>query len=133
MELLILLFTFGLMWLFLIRPQQRRMRAHQAIVAALEPGDEVVTAGGIHGTVLALDADDVRLEIAPGVVIRVLRGAISQRSGPVREPDTDDEELEELEEADQAEEIDDEEEPDEVQVEAVEVEDRGRKVDENGS
>ncbi len=93
--LLALFFTFGLMWLLLIRPQQRRMRAHQELVAAVEPGDEVVTAGGIHGTVTAVDTDDLRVEIAPGVVIRVLRGAISQRTGPYREDDDEDDEVEE--------------------------------------
>jgi preprotein translocase subunit YajC len=93
MDLLIaLLLTFGLMWLLLIRPQQRRMRAHQQIVASLGPGDEVVTAGGIHGIVTSVDDEEVRVEIAPGVVIRVLRGAISQRTSPVLDEDdvTDD-------------------------------------------
>src|SRR3712207_5763402 len=97
--LLALLLTFGLMWLLLIRPQQRRMRAHQQVVASLAPGDDVVTAGGIHGVVTAVDADDVRIEIAPGVVIRVLRGAISQRTSPLAEEDDELDELEEVEEA----------------------------------
>jgi preprotein translocase subunit YajC len=85
--LLALFFTFGLMWLLLIRPQQRRMRAHQAVVSALEPGDEVVTAGGIHGTILSVADDIIHLEVAPGVVLRVLRGAITQQAPPEREPE----------------------------------------------
>lgn len=74
-----LLITFGLMWVLLIRPQQRRVRQHQAVVSSLAPGDEVVTAGGIHGTIVTVDGDTLRLEVAPGVVLRVLRGAVNQR------------------------------------------------------
>ncbi len=77
-----LLLTFGLMWFLLIRPQQRRMRQHQAIVSSLRIGDEIVTAGGIFGTVSRLDDDAITLEVAPGVEMRVLRAAVSQRAGP---------------------------------------------------
>ncbi|MDQ6910870.1 MAG: preprotein translocase subunit YajC, partial [Actinomycetota bacterium] len=45
------------MWLLLIRPQQRRVRQHQAVVAAIKPGDEVITAGGLHGTVTDVEDD----------------------------------------------------------------------------
>ena len=79
--LLALFLTFALMWVLLIRPQQRRMRQHQQVVSSLRPGDEVVTAGGIYGTVQAIDDEQMTLEVAPGVVIRVLRAAVSQRVG----------------------------------------------------
>ncbi|MCA1693147.1 MAG: preprotein translocase subunit YajC [Actinobacteria bacterium] len=77
--LLALLFTFVLMWVLLIRPQQRRMREHQAVVASLRPGDEIVTAGGIYGTVQSIDDEAMLLRVAPGVELRVLRAAVSQR------------------------------------------------------
>jgi preprotein translocase subunit YajC len=77
--LLALLLTFVLMWVLLIRPQQRRMRQHQMIVASLRPGDEIITAGGIYGTVQAIDEDSMVLQVAPGVELRVLRAAVSQR------------------------------------------------------
>jgi preprotein translocase subunit YajC len=77
--LLALVLMFGLMWVVLIRPQQRRLRAHQAIVASLRPGDEVVTAGGIYGTIQSVDDDSMLLEVAPGIELRVLRAAVSQR------------------------------------------------------
>ena len=54
--LLILAVTFVLMWVLFILPQQRRVRAHQALVATLEAGDEVVTAAGIYGSIVDLDA-----------------------------------------------------------------------------
>ena len=77
------------MWALLILPQQRRMRQHQAVVASLRAGDEVVTAGGVYGTITSVDEDTLAVEVAPGVVLRVLRSAVSQRVGP---PEEDDEE-----------------------------------------
>ncbi len=77
--LLALVLTFGLMWVLLIRPQQRRMRQHQEIVSSLRPGDEIVTAGGIYGTVQSIDDEAMMVEVAPGVELRVLRAAVSQR------------------------------------------------------
>jgi preprotein translocase subunit YajC len=80
--LLALLITFGLMWVLLILPQQRRMREHQAVVASLRAGDEVVTAGGVYGTITSVDEDTLAVEVAPGVVLRVLRSAVTQRIAP---------------------------------------------------
>ena len=93
--LLALLLTFALMWVLLIRPQQRRMREHQQVVASLRPGDEIVTAGGIYGTVQAIDDEAMLLRVAPGVELRVLRAAVSQRVSPlVDDADEPDEEAE---------------------------------------
>ena len=80
--LLALLITFGLMWVLLILPQQRRMKAHQAVVASLQVGDEVLTAGGVYGTITSVDDETLAVEVAPGVVLRVLRSAVSSRIGP---------------------------------------------------
>jgi preprotein translocase subunit YajC len=68
--------------LLIVRPQRRQMAAHRALVASLRVGDEVVTSGGIYGTILGLDDGTVDLEVASGVVLRVARGAIAQRVGP---------------------------------------------------
>ena len=78
------------MWVLLILPQQRRMKQHQAVVASLRVGDEVVTAGGVYGTITSVDEDTLAVEVAPGVVLRVLRSAVSQRIGPLDETDDDD-------------------------------------------
>lgn len=85
--LLALLLTFGLMWVLLILPQQRRMRQHQAVIASLRAGDEIVTAGGVYGTIVSVDEDTLAVEVAPGIILRVLRNAVSQRIGPDVEPD----------------------------------------------
>ena len=77
--LLALLLTFGLMWALLIRPQQRRLRQHQEVVSSLRAGDRIITAGGIYGRVQAVDDEAMTVEVAPGVELRVLRAAVSQR------------------------------------------------------
>jgi preprotein translocase subunit YajC len=79
--------------LLIVRPQRRQMAAHRALVASLQVGDDVVTSGGIYGTIRGLDDGTVDLEVAPGIVLRVARGAIAQRVGPPDELD----ELDELE------------------------------------
>jgi preprotein translocase subunit YajC len=91
--LLALLITFGLMWVLLILPQQRRMRAHEAVVASLEVGDEVVTAGGVYGTITSVDGETLAVEVAPGVVLRVLRSAVSQRIAPDEDQAEDDDDV----------------------------------------
>ncbi len=80
--LLPLIITFGLMWALLIRPQQRRVRLHQELVATLGSGDEVITTGGIVGTIVSVVDDIVTLEVAAGVSVRVLRSAIQTRISP---------------------------------------------------
>jgi preprotein translocase subunit YajC len=88
--LLALLLTFGLMWVLLILPQQRKMRQHQTVVASLQAGDEVVTAGGVYGTIMSVDEETLAVEVAPGVVLRVLRSAVSQRIAPFEDVDDED-------------------------------------------
>jgi len=68
-------------YFLLIRPQRNRQRQQQALVASLEVGDEVMTNGGIFGTIVDIDEDEgtVIVEIAPGTRIRMLRQGISQR------------------------------------------------------
>lgn len=79
----------GTFYVLIWRPQQRRMAAIRALQADLREGDEVVTTSGVFGRVVALEDDVVRLEIAPGTVIRLARGAVGQRlgddTGPVEE------------------------------------------------
>ncbi len=97
--LLPLIITFGLMWALLIRPQQRRVREHQQLVATVSAGDEVITTGGIVGTIVSVVDDIVTLEVAPGMSIRLLRSAIQSRIAPYSEPDEvfDDDDMSEFE------------------------------------
>jgi len=69
-------------FLLIVLPQRRRMAAHRALVDAMSVGDEIVTTAGIHGTVRRLDEATLELEIAPGVVVTLARGAVSQRRRP---------------------------------------------------
>ena len=74
----ILLLLFILMWFLVIRPQRRRQQEQQRVMDNLSPGDEIVTAGGLYGTVQSVLGDeDVRIEIAPDVQVRVARRAIA--------------------------------------------------------
>lgn len=68
-------------YFLLIRPQRNRQRAQQALIASLEVGDDVMTTGGIFGTIVEIDDDEgtVTVEIAPGTRVRMLRQGISQR------------------------------------------------------
>ena len=83
---LFILVMLAVIWFFLIRPRQRRMREQQRQVAAIEVGDDVVTAGGLYGTVRELEDGEVRLEVAPDVVVRVARRAVA---AVLTEHDTD--------------------------------------------
>ena len=84
--LILLAVTFLLMWVLFIVPQQRRLKAHQALVARLEVGDEVMTTSGLFGTITELDDDVVHLELAPGTVVRLARAAVARRIGEEPEP-----------------------------------------------
>ncbi len=75
--LIIIVVLFAVMWLFLVRPQRRRQVEQTRMQDTVELGDEVITAGGIHGTVLEIEDDIVHVQIAPGTVIRVDRRAIA--------------------------------------------------------
>ena len=89
-----LVLMLGLLWLLLVRPQQRQVRARQAVVRSLQVGDEVVTAGGIFGTIVGLTDTEAELEVAPATVLRVLRGAINRKADEVLPvPDDDEDEV----------------------------------------
>jgi preprotein translocase subunit YajC len=75
--LIILLIGFVIMWAVIILPQRRRAAAHERMVSALEVGDEIVTAGGLHGRVTHMGGDELRVEIAPGVEVRLARRAVA--------------------------------------------------------
>lgn len=72
-----LLFIMVIMYFMLIRPQKKRMVAHEEMVKSAKKGDHVITAGGIFGKVTAVEDDVLRVEIASGVEVRVVRGTIS--------------------------------------------------------
>ena len=78
-SLLPLVLIFVVFYFLLIRPQQKKMRDHRAMVDAIKKGDQVVTAGGIIGKVAKVEAGEstVMVEIAPNVQVKVARHTIS--------------------------------------------------------
>jgi preprotein translocase subunit YajC len=73
---ILLLLMLGVFWFFVITPQRRRQAVHNAMVDNLKPGDYIVTAGGLYGTVTDLGDDDLGLEVAPDVEVRVAKRAV---------------------------------------------------------
>ncbi|MFZ7089567.1 preprotein translocase subunit YajC [Primorskyibacter sp. 2E233] len=78
-QFLPLILIFAIMYFLLIRPQQKKMKDHQKMVEALRRGDQVVTQGGIIGKVSKVkEGNEIEVEIADGVKIRVIRATIAQ-------------------------------------------------------
>lgn len=76
-----LILIFAIMYFLLIRPQQKKVKEHQAMVAALRRGDQVVTQGGLIGKVTKVkddDANEIEVELAEGVKVRVVRNTVAQ-------------------------------------------------------
>jgi preprotein translocase subunit YajC len=76
-----LILIFAIMYFLLIRPQQKKLKDHQKMVAALRRGDQVVTQGGVIGKVTKVKEDgsnEVEVEIAEGVKVRVIKSTITQ-------------------------------------------------------
>jgi preprotein translocase subunit YajC len=67
----------AVIWFLLIRPQRQRQAAHRELMSELAPEDEVVTVGGMFGTVRSIADDHVVLEIAPGTNVRVAKQAVT--------------------------------------------------------
>ena len=71
------LLIFGIFWLLVIRPQQRRVKQHQATIAAVKKGDEVLTGGGIRGRVTKVDETEAEVEIGSGVRVKVVKSTLT--------------------------------------------------------
>ena len=77
-QLILLPLFFLVFYFLLIRPQQRKMKEHNDLVSSLEPGDDVLTTGGVYGTITTIDGQIMELEIAEDVVIRIQRSAVAE-------------------------------------------------------
>lgn len=75
--LLIVIILFGAVWLVLLLPARRRRAQHAAMQDSVEAGDEIITAGGLHGLVKEIDDETAKVEIAPNVVVTLDRRAIA--------------------------------------------------------
>jgi preprotein translocase subunit YajC len=78
-----LLFLFVLFWLLFIRPQRKRNQRQNELLTNIAPGQQVLTAGGLYGTIREVQDDSITLEIAPGTSVRLDKRAVTAR---VEEP-----------------------------------------------
>jgi preprotein translocase subunit YajC len=93
-SILIFILPLALLWLFLVVPQQRRMREQRALLNQLEPGDEVMTTAGLYGRIVELSDDNMFLQVAPGVELKFARGAVARKLTESA-PDEEEEEYDE--------------------------------------
>ena len=75
--LFFILILLGAAWVLLMIPARRRRGQHEAMQDSVDVGDEIITAGGIHGTVKEIEGGTAKVEIAPGVVVTLDRRAIA--------------------------------------------------------
>ena len=78
-QVLMLVLMFGVLYFLMIRPQQKRMKEHKEMVEGLKRGDEVITQGGLIGKVSKVkDEDEIEVEVAQGVKVRVVKSTVAQ-------------------------------------------------------
>ena len=83
------LLIFLIFYMLMIRPQQKRLKEHQATIAAVKKGDEVVTGGGIRGRVTKVMDDEVEVEIATGTRVKIVKSTLSHVVRPNTKPAND--------------------------------------------
>ncbi|MEI6209534.1 MAG: preprotein translocase subunit YajC [Desulfuromonadales bacterium] len=76
-QIIPLVFMFAIFYFLLIRPQQKKAKEHKALLDAMKKGDNVITAGGVHGKITAVDNEIVTLEIANNVNIKIVKSYIA--------------------------------------------------------
>ena len=83
------LLIFVIFYVLMIRPQQKRAKEHQAELAAVKKGDEVITGGGLRGRVTKVSETEVEVEIAQGVKVRAVKSTLAQVVKPNAKPAND--------------------------------------------
>jgi len=73
-----LVLVFVIFWFLMIRPQQRRMKEHQAAIMAVKKGDRVVTGGGLIGKIVKVGEHEVEVELAQGIRVQAVKSTLSQ-------------------------------------------------------
>jgi preprotein translocase subunit YajC len=87
--LIIILILVALGWALIVLPQRRRSRAHEAMQDELAVGDEIITAGGLHAVVKELGEDELIVEIAPNVLVKLDRRAVAAVAHLEPEPEVE--------------------------------------------
>ena len=72
----------GAFYFLIVRPQRRQSMIRRQLLNAVDVGDEIITSGGIYGTVISIDEDSLEVLIAEGIVIKLARGAVAAKVGP---------------------------------------------------
>ena len=81
-------------YFLIVRPQRRQSMVRRQLLNAVDVGDEIVTSGGIYGTVVSIEEDSLEVQIADGIVIKLARGAVAAKVAPDSPDDEDDGEYE---------------------------------------
>ena len=89
--LIIMVLMLGVMYVLMIRPQRQRQAQQQSMIDGCGVGDDVLTTGGIYGTVTQVDGDDVVVEIAPTITVHMTRRGIAAVLPPEEEDEADEE------------------------------------------
>jgi preprotein translocase subunit YajC len=87
-QFLPIVLIFVIMYFLILRPQQTKARQHREMVANLRRGDTVVTGGGLIGKVAKVDENELQVEVAEGIRVRVVRGMVAEvraKGEPVKE------------------------------------------------
>jgi preprotein translocase subunit YajC len=71
-----LILMFAIFYFLLIRPQQKKAKAHKETLSALKKGDQIVSSGGLHGVITGMTDDIITMEIAPKVRVKISRGSV---------------------------------------------------------
>lgn len=100
--LIIMVLMLGVMYVLMIRPQRQRQAQQQSMIDGATVGDDVLTTGGIYGTISEVEGDDIVVEIASGVAVHMTRRGIAAVLPPEDEEDEEVEELEDAEEQDES-------------------------------
>lgn len=101
--LMFMVLLLGVMYVLMIRPQRKRQQQHQSIVDGAGVGEDVLTTGGIYGTVIETEGDDIVVEIADGVTVHMTRRGIAAVLPPeVEDDEEEDEDADELLDGDEA-------------------------------
>jgi len=86
-SLIVIVVLFGLFWVVLLRPQRRRAAVQRALLSSLEPGDEIISTGGMFGVIRSIDEEELHVEVSDGVVVRMARRAVAGIVEHEEEPD----------------------------------------------
>ena len=74
-----LILLFGMFYFLIIRPQRKRQKRHQELMDALQPGDRIITIGGIHGKIESMTEENIILKVESGATMRMSRNAVAYK------------------------------------------------------